>query len=219
MPETLKLMANDAQIDHWNAVAGNTWAQFHELLDSQIEGLGLAAINALEPTKGEQVLDIGCGCGQTSLALADRVGSAGSVVGVDISAPMLEVALHRSRAYPSLAVTFRQVDAQTDDLGRGLFDAAFSRFGVLFSDPEAAFANIRKSLKPGGRLVFIWWRSLAENPWMQAPLLAALPFIPPVGRPIRRRLDRFRLQHRVRGILANAGFRSVAINPLDARIG
>jgi ubiquinone/menaquinone biosynthesis C-methylase UbiE len=123
------------------------------LLDRQIEALGLAAINALEPTKGEQVLDIGCGCGQTSLALADRVGSTGSVVGVDISAPMLEVALHRSRAYPSLAVTFRQVDAQTDDLGGGPFDAAFSTFGVMFfSDPEAAFANIRKSLKPGGRL-------------------------------------------------------------------
>jgi SAM-dependent methyltransferase len=222
MPDTLKPTANAAQIEHWNAVAGKTWAQFHELLDRQIEALGLAAIDALEPTKGEQVLDIGCGCGQTSLALADRVGSTGSVVGVDISAPMLEVALHRSRAYPSLAVTFRQVDAQTDDLGRGLFDAAFSRFGVMFfSDPEAAFANIRKALKPGGRLVFICWRSLAENPWMQAPLLAALPFIPPVGPPDPTAPGPFSFAapDRVRGILANAGFHSVAINPLDARIG
>jgi ubiquinone/menaquinone biosynthesis C-methylase UbiE len=176
-------------------VANCTCNAVSRVLDRQIEALGLAAINALEPTKGEQVLDIGCGCGQTSLALADRVGSTGSVVGVDISAPMLEVALDRSRAYPSLAVTFRQVDAQTDNLGRGPFDAAFSRFGVMFfSDPEAAFANIRKSLKPGGRLVFICWRSLAENPWMQAPLLSALPFIPPVGHPIQRRLGRFRLQ-------------------------
>jgi SAM-dependent methyltransferase len=198
MPDTLKPTANAAQIEHWNAVAGKTWAQFHELLDRQIEALGLAAIDALEPTKGEQVLDIGCGCGQTSLALADRVGPTGSVVGVDISAPMLEVALHRSRANPSLAVTFRQVDAQTDDLGRGLFDAAFSRFEMFFSDPEAAFANIRKALKPGGRLVFICWRSLAENPGMQAPLLSALPFIPPVGHPIQRRLGRFRLQPRPR---------------------
>ena len=145
MPETLKLRANAAQIEHWNAVAGTTSAQFHELLDRQIEGLGLAAIDALESTKGEHLLDIGCGCGQTSLALADRVASTGSVVGIDISAPMLAVALHCSRANPSLAVTFRQVDAQTDDLERGLFDAAFSRFGVMFfGDPEAAFANIRR---------------------------------------------------------------------------
>jgi SAM-dependent methyltransferase len=183
---------------------------------------GLAAIDALEPTKGEQVLDIGCGCGQTSLALADRIGSTGSVVGVDISAPMLEVALHRGRANPSLAVTFRRVDAQTDDLGQGLFDAAFSRFGVMFfSDPEAAFANIRKSLKPGGRLVFICWRSLAENPWMQAPLQAALRFIPPAAPPDPTAPGPFSLagRDRVRGILANAGFDSVTINPLDARIG
>jgi 2-polyprenyl-3-methyl-5-hydroxy-6-metoxy-1,4-benzoquinol methylase len=75
MTEILKPAANAAQIEHWNAVAGKTWAQYHELLDRQIEALGLAAIDALEPTKGEQVLDIGCGCGQTSLALADRVGS------------------------------------------------------------------------------------------------------------------------------------------------
>jgi SAM-dependent methyltransferase len=222
MPETVKPTANAAQIEHWNAVAGKTWAQHQELLHRQIESLGLAAIDALAPTKGEHILDIGCGCGQSSLALADRVGATGSVIGVDVSAPMLEVALHRSRASPSLAVTFRQMDAQTDDLGRGQFDAAFSRFGVMFfSDPEAAFTNIRRSLKPGGRLVFICWRSLAENPWMQAPLQAALPFIPPVAPPDPTAPGPFSFAapDRVRGILANAGFHSVAINPLDALIG
>jgi SAM-dependent methyltransferase len=222
MPETVKPTSNAAQIEHWNAVAGKTWAQHQELLDRQIESLGLVAIDALAPTKGEHILDIGCGCGQSSLALADRVGAAGSVIGVDVSAPMLEVALHRSRANPSLAVTFRQMDAQTDDLGRSQFDAAFSRFGVMFfSDPEAAFTNIRNSLKPGGRLVFICWRSLAENPWMQAPLQVALPFIPPVSPPDPTSPGPFSFAapDRVRGILANAGFQSVAINPLDAPIG
>jgi SAM-dependent methyltransferase len=222
MPENLKPTANAAQIEHWNAVAGKVWARYQELLDRQIESLGLAAIDALKPTKGERVIDIGCGCGQTTLALADRVGTTGSVIGVDISVPMLEVAVRRSRASPSLAVTFRQVDAQTDDLGRGQFDAAFSRFGVMFfADPEAAFTNIRRSLKPGGRLVFICWRSLAENPWMQAPLQAALPFIPPVAPldPTAPGPFSFAAPDRVRGILANAGFRSIAINPLDAPLG
>jgi SAM-dependent methyltransferase len=222
MPDNLKSTANAAQIEHWNAVAGRVWAQHQELLDRQIESLGLAAIDVLKPAKGEHVIDIGCGCGQTTLALADRVGSIGCVIGVDISVPMLEVALRRSRASPNLAVTFRHVDAQTDDLGRGQFDAAFSRFGVMFfSDPEAAFTNIRRSLKPGGRLVFICWRSLAENPWMQAPLQAALPFIPPVAPldPTAPGPFSFAAPDRVRGILANAGFRSITINPLDAPLG
>jgi SAM-dependent methyltransferase len=222
MPEISKPATNAAQIEHWNAVAGKTWAQYQELLDRQIESLGLAAIDALKPTKGEHVIDIGCGCGQSTMALADRVGSTGSVVGVDVSAPMLEVARRRTRANPGLAVTFRQVDAQTHDLGQDEFEAAFSRFGVMFfSDPAAAFANIRKSLKPGGRLAFICWRSLAENPWMRAPLQAALPFIPPVAPPDPTAPGPFSFAapDRVRGILANAGFRSVAIDPLDAPIG
>ncbi|PWT90364.1 MAG: SAM-dependent methyltransferase [Proteobacteria bacterium] len=222
MPENLKPTPNAAQIEHWNAVAGRVWAQYQELLDRQIEALGLAAIDALKPAKGEHVLDIGCGCGQSTLALAERVGSTGSVIGVDISVPMLEVALRRARAKPSLAVTFRQVDAQTDELGRGQFEAAFSRFGVMFfSDPEAAFTNIRKSLKAGGRLAFICWRCLAENPWMQAPLQAALPFLPPIAPldPTAPGPFSFAAPERVRGILANAGFRSVAINALDAPLG
>jgi SAM-dependent methyltransferase len=222
MAATLKPSANAAQIEHWNAVAGETWAQFHELLDRQLESPGLAAIDALAPRKGEHVLDIGCGCGQTSLAVGDRVGSTGAVVGVDISAPMPEVARRRSRACPSLPVIFRQVDAQTGDLGRSLFDAAFSRFGVMFfGDPVAAFANIRQCLKPDGRLAFLCWRSLAENPWMQAPLQAALPFIPPVAPPDPTAPGPFAFANpdRVHGILTNAGFHSVAINPLDARIG
>ena len=184
MSASLKTSANAAQIDYWNTVASETWARFQEQLDRQVEPLGLAAMDALAPSDGEHVIDIGCGCGQTSLALASRVAPTGTVVGVDISKPMLEVARRRPRPIASSALTFRQLDAQTDDLGRVVFDAAFSRFGVMFfSDPVAAFANIKASLKPSGRLAFVCWRSLAENPWMQAPLQAALPFIPPVTPP------------------------------------
>ena len=157
MPQIPETSSNAAQIEYWNATAGEAWAQFQETLDRQIELLGLAAMDALCPREGEHIIDIGCGCGQTSLALAARVRPTGSVVGVDISQPMLDVALCRPRSM-DLQVIFRKLDAQTADLGPGLFDAAFSRFGVMFfGDPVAAFANIRASLKPEGRLAFVCW--------------------------------------------------------------
>lgn len=222
MSESLEPSPNAAQSEYWNAIAGQTWVQFQDLLDRQIEPLGLAAIEVLRPAAGEHIIDIGCGCGQSSLQLAARVAPTGSVVGVDLSRPMLEVARQRPRPAANLRVEFRQLDAQTADIGRGVFDAAFSRFGVMFfSDPVAAFANIRASLKPGGRLVFVCWRSLGENPLMQAPLQAALPFIPPVTPPEPTAPGPFAFADasRVHAILGDAGFSSVTIDPFDARIG
>ena len=154
-PQIPETPSNAAQIEYWNTTGGETWAQFQEALDRQVEQLGLAAMDLLCPREGEHIIDIGCGCGQTSLALAARVQPAGSVVGVDISEPMLDVALRRPRS-ADLQVAFRKLDAQTGDLGRGVFDAAFSRFGVMFfSDPAAAFANIRASLKPDGAAAWL----------------------------------------------------------------
>jgi len=102
MPSETSASANSAQIEYWNAAAGLTWAEFQEQLDRQIESLGLEAMRVLAPIKGERIVDIGCGCGQTALELACRVGSEGSVLGVDISTPMLEVA--RTRHANSSAV-------------------------------------------------------------------------------------------------------------------
>lgn len=222
MSQTVETSANAAQIEYWNGTAGETWAKFQERLDRQIEPLGLAAMDVLAPKDGEHILDIGCGCGQTSLALAARVGRTGSVTGVDISKPMLEVARTRPRPSADLPLVFRHLDAQTDDLGRGTFDGAFSRFGVMFfADPLAAFANIRAALKPAGRLVFVCWRPLEENPWMQAPLQAALPFLPPVEPPDPTAPGPFAFADpaRVRAILSDVGFAAVAIDPFDARVG
>ena len=213
---------NAAQIDYWNAVAGETWARFQDQLDRQIESLGDRAAKALEPRAGERLLDIGCGCGQTSVALARRVGPDGAVLGVDISKPMLDVA--RARPVPVGAATpaFARVDAQTGELGVAAFDAAFSRFGVMFfADPTAAFANIRHALKPGGRLAFVCWRPFAQNLWMRLPMEAAAPFLPPAPPmdPFAPGPFAFADSQRVRAILTDAGWGSIDVDPFDALIG
>ncbi|MFM8754728.1 MAG: class I SAM-dependent methyltransferase, partial [Phenylobacterium sp.] len=161
--------ANEAQEAYWNDLAGRTWAALQDRIDRQIRPLGLAAMDRLAPSPGETVLDIGCGCGDTSLELARRVGPEGEVLGLDISGLMLEVARRRAAEAGASALEFRQADAQVAALPGGR-DAVFSRFGVMFfADPPAAFANLRRALRPGGRLGFVCWRPLAENLWMRLP--------------------------------------------------
>ena len=213
---------NAAQIDYWNALAGETWARFQAQLDRQIEPLGLEAMRVLHARPGERILDIGCGCGQTTMSLAERVGRQGGVVGVDISRPMLDVARARPLAAGAALPEFREADAQAADLGKTAFDAAFSRFGVMFFiDPAAAFANIRAALKPSGRLAFVCWRPYADNPWMRVPMEAAEPLLgpPPPADSAAPGPFAFADPDRVRTILEQAGFQSVTIDPFDAKIG
>ena len=218
---SLQSTANADQIAYWNNAAGETWAALQDRLDRQIEPLGLRAIEAGAPQPGERVLDIGCGCGQTSLELARRVGTAGRVLGVDISSPMLEVA--RKRAIAAAAnVSFIEADAQTHAFPKGGFDLAVSRFGVMFfDDPTAAFRNIGAALRPGGRLSFVCWRPMLENAWMATPLFAAMPLLPPLPPPDPAAPGPFAFAdpERVRSILTGAGFEAVDIQPHDQPIG
>lgn len=214
--------ANAAQIDYWNATVGRTWAQFQNQLDRQISPLGLEALRVLAPMAGERVLDVGCGCGQTTLDLATRVGPAGHVTGIDISEPMLDVARSRESPRGAIRPDFIRADAQTADLGEGVFDAVFSRFGVMFfSDPQAAFANLLAALKPAGRLAFVCWRPYAENPWMRAPMEAAQPFLPPMpaSDPNAPGPFAFADPQRIGSILRSVGYDDVTIEPFDALIG
>jgi SAM-dependent methyltransferase len=213
---------NTAQIDYWNAVTGQTWATLQMQLDRQLAPLGQAAISALSPQHGERLLDIGCGCGATSLALAKAVGSTGHVLGLDISEPMLEVARARQKFSEGNAATFRIADAQTAALDEAPFDAAFSRFGVMFfADPTAAFANIRAHLKPDGRLTFVCWRRVEENPWMGVPMAAAAPVLPPLPESDPEAPGPFAFANpdRVTKILTRAGFTDIRITPFDTLIG
>src|SRR5919202_367006 len=171
---------NTEQIEYWNGTAADTWVAQQERLDRQLDPLGRAALRVLAPRPGEHVLDVGCGSGQTTLQLADAVGPDGRVVGVDVSSQLLAAARRRPRP---ANVAFEQADAQTYAFERP-FDAIYSRFGVMFfADPVAAFANLRRALKPGGRMAFVCWREEAANPMMTVPMAAAAKHLPPLPPP------------------------------------
>ena len=211
---------NAQQITYWNEAAGPTWADLQGPLDRQLAPLGRAAMAALAPRPGERVLDIGCGAGGTSLQLAQAVAPGGDVTGVDISRPLLEVARQRASGIPGLS--FVEADAQTYPFETAGFDAVFSRFGVMFfADPVAAFANIRRALKPGGRLAFVCWRAPAENPIMTLPMAAALAHLPPPAPPEPGAPGPFAFAdpERVRTILGTAGFTDIALTPHNEKIG
>ena len=210
--------ANREQKSYWNEQAGPIWVSQQERLDRQIGPHGEHAIARLAPAPGERVLDLGCGCGDSSLALARRVAPGGRVLGLDLSEPMLGRARERAAAAGLANLAFRVADVQSASLEAGAFDAAFSRFGVMFfADPVAAFRNVRGALRPGGRLVFACWRPVKENPWVLVPMAAAAPLLtlpppPPEGAPGP---FAFGDSARVRGILEAAGFEGITSEPVD----
>jgi SAM-dependent methyltransferase len=207
---------NRDQAEYWNAEPGSNWTKRQGELDAQLGPIGRVAMEALEIIAGEHLLDVGCGCGHTTLELAKTVGPTGSATGADLSREMLACARDRARESGLPNVTFVEADAQTEVLGPGRFDGVYSRFGVMFfDDPEAAFRNLLNALRPGGRLGFVCWQPLLENPWMMVPLAAAaqhvqLPPPPPPGTPGP---FAFGDPDRVRGILEGAGFEKVRIDP------
>ncbi|MEA3077334.1 MAG: hypothetical protein QOF60_2242 [Actinomycetota bacterium] len=167
-------MSSFEQRDFWDRRA-EAWERRADAVGAFSDAYGFAAMDALGVSFGERVLDVGCGPGTTTIELASRVGPGGEVVGADISPKMVEGATRRAAGVGN--VRFIAADAQTDDLGSG-YDALYSRFGVMFfPDPPAAFANLGRALRPGGRLAFAVWGPLADNPWMFVPTLAAAPIL------------------------------------------
>ena len=209
-------VSNDEMIRYWNDDAGPEWARHQDRIDENLRPFGERAMDALDLHAGHSVLDVGCGCGQTSVALADRVGPGGRVAGVDISAPMLAEA--RQRASGRTNVEFHQADAQSAELPLTA-DRLFSRFGIMFfADPVAAFANLRRTVVPGGRLAFACWQHPSRNPWMAtiaAAAASAVPDMPPAPPLDSPGPFAFSSADRVRGVLADAGWTDVAIEGFD----
>jgi len=210
--------ANAEQRAYWNEQAGPIWVRNQEKLDQQIRPLGELALRALALAPGESVLDLGCGCGDSALALAARVGAKGFVLGVDLSEPMLARGRERAAAAGLAQVEFAAADVQSARLDEARFDAAFSRFGVMFfAAPELAFANVRRALRPGGRLAFVCWRPARENAWVRVPMAAAAPHLtlPPAPPPDTPGPFSLADAGRVRRILDEAGFDSVGVEAVD----
>ena len=202
---------------------GPAWVRHADLLDEHLAAYGEAGIDALAPAPGERLVDIGCGCGATTLDLARRVGERGSVTGVDIADGMLEVARRRAEGTAVGNVTFVQGDAGTVDLAEvagGPLDGTYSRFGAMFfPDPVAAFTNIAAGLRPGGRLALVVWQPREENHWNLVAttatdgILGDAPVLAPPGQPGPFGLADEAL---VRSVLGDAGFADVELTPFTA---
>ena len=215
---------NADQIAYWNGPGGQHWTDRQQTQDVLLAPVADILIDRARAKAGERIIDVGCGCGATTIALAQKVGSAGHVFGVDISAPMLARA--RQVAPAGLPVDFVLADATVYPFDPASFDLLVSRFGVMFfAEPALSFANMRKALRPSGRLAFACWREPRDNPWLMAPLQAAykhVPKLPQLG-PEDPGPFSFAAEQRVHRILGEAGFSAIAMEPcnlsLDVAVG
>jgi SAM-dependent methyltransferase len=213
-------MANEAQALFWGEEVGETWLAMQERRAEHATAHGHAAMDGARIGPGDRVLDVGCGSGDAAAELVRRVGPTGEVVLTDISPVLLDAA--RAAVSGLDNVSFIEADAQTHGFGPD-FDVIFSQFGVMFfEDPVAAFANLRRSLRPGGRLGFSCWQSFFVNAWMRVPALAAMGIIPPATPPDPTAPGPFAFgdETRLRSILADAGFSQIEIvgNEVEANM-
>lgn len=203
---------NAAQADYWSTDAGPKWIENQTALDAVFAPVALRVVELAELKPGARVLDIGCGAGATSFLAAEHVGRDGMIMGLDISKPLLARAEERRVDETVPQIAFTHGDAQTHAFDEKAFDAAISRFGVMFfSDPAAAFANIARGLRPGAVIVFAAWGPVDANPWFSIPQEAALARhpAPPPSDPHGPGPLAFADAARVIGLMQGAGLREV----------
>jgi SAM-dependent methyltransferase len=208
--------ANADMIEYWNGTAGDAWIARQEAQEAGIALVTGKLLARAELRSGERVIDIGCGTGNVTVEAVRLVSPKGQVLGVDISEPMLERA--KTRLSGTGNVTLVHADATVYPFSAASFDVAVSRMGVMFfAEPAKSFANIRRALRPGGRLAFACWRGLDENPWVAVPLGAARAYAPAQKSSIPGDPGPFSFgsDARVRGILGAAGFAEPAFEKLD----
>jgi SAM-dependent methyltransferase len=206
---------NADQIAYWNGANGQRWTNRQAEQDVLLAPVSKTLIDRAAVKPGDRIIDVGCGCGSTSIAFAEKVAPNGFVLGIDISGPMLARA--RELAPRHLPVDFVQTDATVHPFDPQSFDLVVSRFGVMFfAEPAISFANLRRALRPSGRVAFACWREPRENPWMMAPLQAIyqhVPKLPPQG-PEDPGPFAFASEERVNRILDQAGYKAIEMEPI-----
>jgi ubiquinone/menaquinone biosynthesis C-methylase UbiE len=207
---------NTDQIAYWNGPGGQRWSDRQQMQDILLAPVRDILIDRAGAKASDRVIDVGCGCGATTIAFAQAVGPGGHVLGVDISAPMLARA--KQMALPQLSVEFVLADATVYAFDPASFDLVASRFGVMFfADPVLSFANLRRALRPTGRLAFACWREPRDNPWLMTPLQAAYQHVPKL--PQQGAEDpgpfAFASEARVKNILDAAGFSAIELERCD----
>ena len=168
---------NNKQKQFWSGAGGDVWVNKQKEMDIMLNPLGTKAIDKLDLNQETKILDIGCGCGATTLEIAKKIKD-GTITGVDISEPMLKKASQNAAALELSNTSFQVLDVQVDKMPSNDFDIAFSRFGVMFfEDPFEAFSNISKSLKENGQLSFVCWQNPSLNPWQSLSIQVIKQFL------------------------------------------
>lgn len=201
----------------WNGVAGCAWVDAQEVLDQMFQPLEDLLAEAVHAGPVRRVLDVGCGTGSTTRAVARRLGAQGCCVGIDISEPMITAAQTRADREGTPA-SFIRADAQRHAFEPASFDMIVSRFGVMFfEDSVQAFANLRRAARDGAELRFIAWRSPEENPFMTTAERAAAPLLPniPARLPDAPGQFAFADRGRVSRLLEESGWTGIDIGPID----
>jgi SAM-dependent methyltransferase len=208
---------NASQIAYWNGPIGQVWAREQAKRDRDHETITRTVLALAAPQPAERVLDIGCGSGTTTMLIAGCVGATGSATGFDISKPMLELAAVRARQSHSTA-TFIEADVTDYRFAPQSANLVFSQFGVMFfADPVAAFTNLHRALRPGGRITFACWRQHHECGWAHIPEAAARPFLPPSPPSDPNAPGRYSFADpdRVKSVLSQAGFHAATLEKFD----
>ena len=209
-------MFNEDQRTRWNGTDGEYWTSNQDRLDRTLAPVTGPLLAFAQARAGSTVIDVGCGCGATTIELARAVGPSGRVVGIDLSEPMLARATERLRVFANATCLLGDAaELPLRDLGAELI---VSRFGVMFfGDPVTAIANLRTSLAASGRIRFAGWRPINENPWLQIPLHAVYEHAPRLPKPEPEEPGPFAFADtaRVTRILVAAGFTAPSFTPLD----